>query len=55
MAKVQILRHWPDGDALQITVSAATNYPDAMAEAKRVALDAYREALGVTTADVDEA
>ena len=54
MAKVTISRQWPDGDVLQISVTAATNYPDALAEAKRVGLDAYREALGVTVADVDE-
>jgi hypothetical protein len=54
MAKVIITRRWPDGDVLQINVKAESSYPDAMAEAKRVALDAYREALGVTLADVDE-
>jgi hypothetical protein len=53
-ARVTILRRWPDGDVLQISVSAATSYPDAIAEAKRTALDAYAEALGVTLADVDE-
>lgn len=53
MAKVTIQRRWPDEDMLVIQVTAASNYPDALAEAKRVALDTYREALGVTTADVE--
>ena len=54
MARVTIMRHWPDGDGLQITVKAETSYPDALAEAARTALNAYAEALGVTVAEVDE-
>lgn len=54
MAKVTIQRRWPDGDCLAIEIKAETNYPDALDEAKRTAINAYREALGVTTADVDE-
>lgn len=53
LMKVTIIRRWPDGDALSIEIKAESNYPDAMAEAKRTALDAYREALGVTTQDVE--
>lgn len=53
--KVTIQRRWPDGDVLAIEIKAETSYPDVLAEAKRTALDAYAEALGVTTAaDVDE-
>ncbi|MGZ4520143.1 MAG: hypothetical protein ACXVGA_04285 [Mycobacteriaceae bacterium] len=54
MASVTIVRRWPDGDALQIVVKAATNYPDALNEAKRIALDAYYEALTDTLAGTDE-
>jgi hypothetical protein len=53
MAKVTISRHWPDGDVVVIRVKAESSYPDAMAEAKRIALDAFREALGVTLASED--
>lgn len=54
MAKVTIRRHWPDGDCLAIEIKTDTNYPDALAEATRTALNTYREALGVTLADTDD-
>lgn len=54
MARVVIRRHWPDGDCLAIEVKAATNYPDALSEAMRTALNAYTEALGVTLGEADE-
>lgn len=51
MARVSIARQWgDDGDALEVTVVVATSFPDAVAEAKRTALDGYAEALGVTIA-----
>lgn len=54
MAKVTIQRRWPDGDVLAIEIKAESNYPDALAEAKRTALNTYAEALGVTLADVED-
>lgn len=54
MARVSITRSWPDGDVLHIAIKVDRSYPDALAEAKRTALDAYAEALGVTVAEPDE-
>lgn len=48
-AKVTITRAWPDGDGLAVCVKVDTSYPDALAEAKRVALDAFAEALDSVT------
>lgn len=48
MAKVVIQREWPDGDGLTVVVEVKTSYPDAVAEAKRAAIDTYRESLGLT-------
>lgn len=53
-SSVTVRREWPDGDVLTIQIRCATSYPDALAEAKRTALDAYSEALGVTLAVTDE-
>lgn len=54
VAKVIVQRTWPDGDVLTISIKAESCYPDALAEAKRVALDTYAEALGVTMSQDDE-
>ena len=48
MARVVIARQWGDDDALQVSIDVKSSYPDALAEAKRTALDAFAEALGVT-------
>lgn len=53
MAEVVIQRSWPDGDDLCVVVKVDDSYPDVVAEAKRNALDAYREALDVTLAGND--
>jgi hypothetical protein len=53
MASVSIHRCWPDGDVLSIDIDTDNSYPDALNEAKRIALDAYAEALGVTVAVVE--
>lgn len=53
MGKVTIQRTWPDGGVLAIEIAADTSYPDALDQARKVAIDAYREALGVTLADGD--
>lgn len=45
MATVVIQRCFPDGDVLTIRVKARTSYPDALAEAKRTALDMFAEAM----------
>jgi len=50
MAKVVILRSWPDDDDLQVIIEVDHEYPDALAEATRAALNTYAEALGVTVA-----
>lgn len=44
MAKIKLVHVWPDGATTTITVHAATSYPDALAEAKRTALDMFVEA-----------
>jgi hypothetical protein len=53
MARVVILRSWPGEDDLQVIVEADTPYPDALHEAARVALNTFREAMGVALT-VDE-
>jgi len=45
MARLTITRQWPDGSALVIDVKADDTYPEALAQAKLIALDAYQEAL----------
>jgi hypothetical protein len=50
MAKVVVQRSWPDGDELSVLIEVSESYPDAVAEAKAAALDAYAKALGVTLA-----
>ncbi len=47
MAKVTIIRSWPDDDYLRVVVVADSGYPQELSEAKRVALDAFTEAVGV--------
>lgn len=51
-ASVVIQRVWPDGDVITIRIKVKTSYPDALAEAKRMALDAFAEALSDTLAAV---
>lgn len=53
MAKVVILRSWPDDDDLQVIVEADTSYPDALHEAARVAIDMFAEAHGITLTDTE--
>lgn len=56
MARIVIARQWgDDGDALQICIDVKSSYPDALSEAKRTALDAFAEALGVTLKAESEA
>lgn len=50
MATVMIQRAWPDGETLTISVDVDESFPDVVAEAKRSAVAAYREALGITLA-----
>ncbi len=54
MAKVTITRSWPDDDYLRVVVIADSGYPDELHEAKRVALDAFTEAVGVISPVVGE-
>ena len=54
MAEVSISRQWADGDAIQVTIEA-DGYPDALDEARNIAIRLYAEALGVTLAtEVDD-
>ena len=50
MAKIVIQREWPDGDELSIMFEVTESFPDAVAEVKSAALDAYAKALGITIA-----
>lgn len=54
MAKVRIVHQWPDGGVTIVTVKADTSYPDALAEAKRIALDAFAEAVDSLAGTDDE-
>ncbi len=54
MAKVTIIRSWPDDDYLRVVVTADSGYPQELSEAKRVALDAFTEAVGVIAGVVRE-
>lgn len=50
MARVSLLRCWGEDDYLRFTVEPDSDYPDALAEAKRIVLDGFAEALGMTLA-----
>lgn len=54
MAQVTVLRSWPDGDELTISVEVDASYPDAVAEARVNAIKAYAAALGITVTEADE-
>ena len=54
MATVTVQRSWPDGDVLTVEIEIENDYPDALAEAKRTALNAYEEALLATVALGDD-
>ena len=54
MAVVTIRREFPDGDVCMVQIRVK-EFPDAVAEAKRAALDAYAEAFAnVVTTEADE-
>lgn len=53
-ARITIVRQWPDGDALKVTVSIDANYPDAVAEARATAKRAFAEACDVVLDDDTE-
>ena len=55
MAKVRIVRTWPDDDYVRIDVVADSGYPQELHEAMRVALDAFTEASRVVCGTNDEA
>ena len=48
MAEIVISRAWPDGESLTISVEVDASYPDAVAEAKQAAVNAYADALEIT-------
>lgn len=45
MAKVSITYQYPEGGAYRVEVQAASNYPDALSEARKTAVDALRQAM----------
>ena len=53
-ARITIVRQWPDGDAVKVTVSIDANYPDAVAEARVNARRAFADACDVVLTDDDE-
>lgn len=54
MASAEITRRWPDGDELTVRIDVEASYPDAVAEAKQQAVNAFADALEVALAEVDE-
>lgn len=44
---VLVQRIWPDGETLNFQVQADSAYPDALDQAKHVAVEGFAEALGV--------
>lgn len=50
MAEVEIIRRWPDGETLAVTVQADSTYPDHLDQARATAVRTYRESLDVTLA-----
>lgn len=48
MASIIIQRSWPDGDELTVSVDVDDSFPDVVAEARKNAVDLYRDALGLT-------
>lgn len=56
--KVTITRTWPDGDRVAVVVEAESAYPDALDQARGVAVRGFSEAVGATisswTTDTDE-
>ena len=52
MALVQVSYTYPEGGVLSVTVKAASNYPDAIDEARAQAVRGFREALGELAAEV---
>ena len=56
MATVKLTHRWADGDVTETTVSVATSYPDAVAEARACATAAFRDAIDhiLTGARVDD-
>jgi hypothetical protein len=54
VAKVTITRRWPDSDVLSVEVKAESCYPDALDQARKVALDTFASAMGVTLAQVED-
>lgn len=51
MSRVSILRQWPDGDTLKVSVAVDASYPDALAEASATAKRLYAEALDITVTE----
>lgn len=54
MSKFTIQRCFPDNDVLTISLKLDDSYPDSHAEAKRVVMDAYAEAMEPLVAADDD-
>ncbi|MCL2611959.1 MAG: hypothetical protein FWD95_01865 [Nocardioidaceae bacterium] len=51
MARVTITREFPDGDVVQVSVKAATSYPDALSQARVEAEHAFDHAVAKALED----
>lgn len=52
---VRMTRRWPDGDSVQVTITADAAYPDALDQARATATRAFADALDVTLTYDDDA
>lgn len=48
MAKLSILRQWPDGSVISVGIKVKASYPDCLDQARKTLLDAFREAHAET-------
>lgn len=54
MSRVSILRQWPDGDVLKVTVNVDHSFPDALDEARATLTRLYADACEVTLTDTGD-
>lgn len=54
MASATVHREWADGEFLVVTIDADESFPDVVAEVRAAAVRAYKDALAVTLAPVED-
>ena len=54
MASATVHREWSDGEFIVVTVDADESFPDAVDEVRAAVVRAYKEALAVTLAPVED-